>query len=224
MRMTNPISVYSCNKKVIFFVEDILLYPSHLLLYFSSYYIFLWVCNCLIILCQFLLCDRKDDLLRTVFVQEQIPMCSFIYIYIYDFIHLFVSMLVVAAQAFLQLRRPGIALDCGAWASHCGGFSRWGTGFRARRLQYLRRVGSIVAAPRLQSSRSIVEVRRLSSAARGVFPVQGGWNLCLLHWPVDCLPLSYQGIPECFLETILGSLIDACEMHILLPLVYYSGK
>ena len=44
---------------------------------------------------------------------------------------------------------------------------------------------SVVAAPKLQSTSSVVVVNRLScSAACGIFPGQG-WNLCLLHWQVD---------------------------------------
>ena len=34
------------------------------------------------------------------------------------------------------------------------------------------------------------------SAARGIFPDQG-WNLCLLHWQADSLPLSHQGKASC---------------------------
>ena len=36
------------------------------------------------------------------------------------------------------------------------------------------------------------------SVACGIFPDQG-WNLCLLHWQADCLPLSHQGRPHAFL-------------------------
>ena len=86
------------------------------------------------------------------------------------------------------------------WASHCGGFScRWSTGSRAHGFQSLRQVGSAVAAPGLQSADSVVEVHGLScSAACGIFLHQG-LNLCLLHWQVDSLPLSYQGGPGIFI-------------------------
>ena len=68
-------------------------------------------------------------------------------------------------------------------------------GSRAYRLQWHR--GSVVAAPRLQSTGSIVVVHRLScSAACGIFPDEG-LNLCLLHWQVDSLPLSHQGSLKC---------------------------
>ena len=49
---------------------------------------------------------------------------------------------------------------------------------------------SVLVAPRLQSTVSMVVVHRLScSAASGIFPEQG-LNLCLLHWQADSLPLS----------------------------------
>ena len=42
---------------------------------------------------------------------------------------------------------------------------------------------------------SIVVERGLNcSKACGIFPDQG-WNLCLLHWQADSLPLSHQGNP-----------------------------
>ena len=55
----------------------------------------------------------------------------------------------------------------------------------------------------LRHTGSIVVVHRLScSAAHGTFPDQG-WNLCLLHWQVDSLPLSHQGSPtDCVLKTV----------------------
>ena len=34
--------------------------------------------------------------------------------------------------------------------------------------------------------------------ACGTFPGQG-WNLCLLHWQADSLPLSHQGSPRLLL-------------------------
>ena len=48
---------------------------------------------------------------------------------------------------------------------------------------------------RLESTGSIVAAYGLGcSAACGIFSDQG-WNLCLLHWKVDSLPLSHQGGP-----------------------------
>ena len=55
---------------------------------------------------------------------------------------------------------------------------------------------SIVSAPGLWSTGSGVVVHGLScSQMWGIFPDQG-WNLCLLHWQADCLPLSHQGCPK----------------------------
>ena len=50
---------------------------------------------------------------------------------------------------------------------------------------------SVTAAPRFQSTGSVVVALRLScSVAYGIFPDQGS-NLCLLHWQADSLPLSH---------------------------------
>ena len=68
-------------------------------------------------------------------------------------------------------------------------------GSRARRLQQLQHVGSVVVVPRLESTGSVVVVQALScSVACGIFLDQGS-NLCLLHWWSDSLPLSHQGNP-----------------------------
>ena len=51
-------------------------------------------------------------------------------------------------------------------------------------------MGSVAAAPRLQSTGSVVAVRDLSgSVACRIFPDQGS-NPCLLHWLEAYLPLS----------------------------------
>ena len=61
--------------------------------------------------------------------------------------------------------------------------------------RHLIAVASLVAAPRLWSTGSVVMARRLScSATCGIFPDQGSY-LCLLHWQADSLPLSHQGSP-----------------------------
>ena len=61
--------------------------------------------------------------------------------------------------------------------------------------RHLIAVASLVAAPRLWSTGSVVMARRLScSASCGIFPDQGSY-LCLLHWQADSLPLSHQGSP-----------------------------
>ena len=87
-----------------------------------------------------------------------------------------------------------LAVASGGYCSlQCGGFSSpwllllWSTGFRTQ--------GSIVSAPGLSSTGDTVVVHRLGcSVACGIFPDQG-WNLYLLHWQVNSLPLSHQGSP-----------------------------
>ena len=65
------------------------------------------------------------------------------------------------------------------------------TGSRARGLQQLQHMGSVVVAPGLQSTGSTVVVHGFScSTACGIFPDQG-LKLCLLHWQADSLPLSH---------------------------------
>ena len=74
--------------------------------------------------------------------------------------------------------------NCGAWLSHCSGFScgAWVPGMWAL----------VVAASGLWSTGSIVVVHGIScSAACEIFLDQGS-NPCLLHWQVDSLPLSLQ--------------------------------
>ena len=83
---------------------------------------------------------------------------------------------------------------------HCSGFSlQWllllqSTGSRACRLQQLWHVGSVVVAPGLQSSGSVVVAHGLSCyiVACEIFPDQVS-NPYLLHWQVDYLALSHQG-------------------------------
>ena len=78
--------------------------------------------------------------------------------------------------------------SCRVWASHC----------RALGLQELLHVGSVVEAPGLWSTDSVVVVHRLNcSKACGIFPDEGS-NLCLLHWQANSLPLSHQGSPVFF--------------------------
>ena len=88
--------------------------------------------------------------------------------------------------AFLSLRRAGAPLAvCGVRASHCGGFL-CSMGSRARRLQQLQHVGSIVVAHGFSCCK-----------ACGVLPDQGS-NLCFWHWQADSLPLSHPGSPYDF--------------------------
>ena len=52
---------------------------------------------------------------------------DFIFLKFYLFIYLWLCWSFTAARAFLQLQRSGAILCCGVHASHCGGFSWWGT-------------------------------------------------------------------------------------------------
>ena len=113
---------------------------------------------------------------------------------IFNFIHLFLALLglvFVAVRIFLQLQQTGatLALVHGLPIAHCHGFS-------CCRAQLLGMQGSVVAAPELQNTGSVVVAYRIScsiSACR-IFPDQGS-NLCLLHWQADSLSLSYQSSP-----------------------------
>ena len=61
-------------------------------------------------------------------------------------------------------------------------------------------MGSVVAAPVLWSTGSIVVAHRFSCfTACGIFLDQGS-NPYLLHWQADFLPLSHQGSPMSFLH------------------------
>ena len=87
----------------------------------------------------------------------------------------------------------GLLSRCGALASHCGSFSCCRAQVLGQHtLQQWQHMGSVVVAPRLQITGSIVVVHRFSvSMARGIFPDQE-LNSCLLHWQADSLPLSHQ--------------------------------
>ena len=97
-------------------------------------------------------------IVRKVCTEDESRTARCIYIYIYIF--------------FLA----ALGLSCGAWASHCGGFS-------CCRAQPLGAWASVVAARGLSSS--VVVAHELScSLACGIFLDQGS-NLCPLHWQVD---------------------------------------
>ena len=62
-------------------------------------------------------------------------------------------------------------------------------------LQWFPQVASGAAVPRPQSTGSVVAAHgRSCSADRGIFLDQA-WNLCLLCWQADSLPLSNEGKP-----------------------------
>ena len=82
-----------------------------------------------------------------------------------------------------------------ASASHCSGFP-------SCRAWALSSWASAVAAPRLQSTGSVVATHGLSCSMRcGTFSDQE-LNPCVLHWQTDSLPLSHQRRPVDFLSMI----------------------
>ena len=124
-------------------------------------------------------------ILKAMSIEKQYQMFLediFLLVYQYLFKTLFVIYLavlgLVAAQAFLELRRAGAPLGCRAQASLFRGFSCCG----AR----LWSIGSVVVAHGLSCS-----------AAWGVFPDQG-LNPRLLHWQADSFPVSHQGSRSTF--------------------------
>ena len=88
------------------------------------------------------------------------------------FIYLFLAVLGLrcCARAFLQLRRVGATLRCGARASHYSGFSCCGA--RALGTQ-----ASVVVVRRLSSCGSWVLERRLSSCGTQAQLLRGMWDL-----------------------------------------------
>ena len=79
---------------------------------------------------------------------------------------------------FLQLRRAGATLHCGAWASHCRVFSVAEHRLQARGLQQLQHAGSVVVACGPQSAQaSVVVGRRLSSCGARAQLLHGMWDL-----------------------------------------------
>ena len=78
--------------------------------------------------------------------------------------------LVAARGLFLQLRRAGATLHCGAWASHCSGSSCCGA--RALGPQ-----ASVVGARGLSSCGSQALERRLSSCGAWAQLLCGMWDL-----------------------------------------------
>ena len=58
----------------------------------------------------------------------------------------------------------------------------------------IQHMGLVVAVHRFLNTGSIAAHGLSCSTACGIFPDQG-WNLCLLNWQVDSLPLSHQGSP-----------------------------
>ena len=85
---------------------------------------------------------------------------------------------------FSSCSKRGAPFCCGAWASHCGGFSCCGA-------RLMGSWASVVAAHGLQSVGSIIFM------CTGLVGL-GMWDLpwpCPLHWQADSYPLYHQGSP-----------------------------
>ena len=65
-------------------------------------------------------------------------------------------------------------------------------------------MGSVVAAPGLQSTSSVVVVLGLSCSEHGIFADQGS-NPCLLQWQAYTLPPSHQGSPPLTFQALFFS-------------------
>ena len=93
-----------------------------------------------------------------------------------------------STRALFTYSKWRLLSSCSAQSAHCSGFS-------CCRAPAPGHVGSAVAAPRFQSTGSIVVPHRLTcSEAHGILPDKGS-NPCCLHWQADSLPLSHQGSP-----------------------------
>ena len=65
-------------------------------------------------------------------------------------------------------------------------------------------MGSVVAAPGLQSTSSVVVALGLNCSEHEIFADQGS-NPCLLHWQADTSPLSHQGSPPLTFQALVSS-------------------
>ena len=106
-------------------------------------------------------------------------------------------MCVAARGLFSSCREKGVPLPDGAWASHCGGFSRCGAqSLGCGGSSFCSPSGLTNCGPGLQSTGSIDMAHRFSCpTACGIFPDQG-WNWCPLHWQEDSLSMSHEGSPK----------------------------
>ena len=113
------------------------------------------------------------------------------------YLFLFMAMLGLhCCTGFFSCCYEGGYSSYGALASHCSGFSGCNHRLQARGLHQVQHMDSEAMTHQFQSTGSVVVAHQHSSSmAHGVLPSQGS-NPCLLHWQVDCLPLSHQGSPE----------------------------
>ena len=103
-------------------------------------------------------------------------------------------MLAVLGLGFLQLWRVGATLQFGAWASHDGGSSC--------RVQARGHTSSVVVAPQLQVTGSVVGTHGLSCSTAHESFLDQGLSLCLPHCQADPLPLSHQESPAAATESL----------------------
>ena len=85
-------------------------------------------------------------------------------------------------------------------------------------------MGSVVAAPGLQSTGSVTAMQGLGySTSCGIFPDEGS-NLCLLHWQEDSLPLIYKGSLEESLYNLNTSSFSGIFSMPLILLIMFSKE
>ena len=114
----------------------------------------------------FLLCCKKP-IFYSMFIISFLP-CFLMYSFCLFIFGCVGSLLL--QTGFIQLRRVGATLRCGAQVSHCGGFSccgAWALGAR----------GSVVVAHRLRSCGSRALELRLSSCGARAQLLRGMWDL-----------------------------------------------
>ena len=147
----------------------------------NAYDLSVWVCSQL----------QSCAAMRNVRAILQMPMLCFLTFT--NFMYFWLCWAPAAAWAFFWLWWVGLLSSCGMW---------WlllllhSVGSRVHGLPWLRRMDSVVGAPRLYSTSSAVVLYRLScSLARGIFPDHES-SLCLLHWQATSLPLSHQRSPH----------------------------
>ena len=106
----------------------------------------------------------------------------------------------------------GLLSPCGVQASHCAGFSCWGTwdlglvgSVVAAHGSVVAAHGSVVAIPWVPNTGSIVVPRLSCLMARGILPDQGS-NPCLLYWQVDSFTTEP---PEKPLNILNGKILAA---------------
>ena len=101
---------------------------------------------------------------------------------------------------FSSCSKRGLLSSCGAWASHCSGFSScWA--------RALGRAGFSGWSQPLEQGLNSCGAGAWLLHMCGIFPDQGS-NPCLLHWQADSLPLSHQRSPVLLFQTdysLLGS-------------------